>query len=88
MCRSTVSSCQHGELGAHDSSVLKCVIDSQRSIIETMKVEAQVSSDASFALAMRLEIITQEIQRNIQQELLYGFIMSGQTFDDSDSEGH
>ena len=92
MCRSAVSSCQHGELGAHGPSVLMGVIESQKSIIETMKTEAQISSDTSFALEMRLEIIVQEIQRTQEQEMLYGFLIAGSQmtpFDlsnDSDSD--
>jgi hypothetical protein len=94
MCRAAVSSssCQHGELGAHETSVLMGVIESQKSIIETMKTEAQISSDTSFALEMRLEIIVQELQRNLQQNVMYGILVEGSQmmpFDvsnDSDSD--
>ena len=76
MCRSSVSSCQHGGLVEHESYVLMGVIESQKSIIETMKTEAQVSNDTAFALQMRSEILAQDMQRHTQQYMLYNFFVN------------
>ena len=83
MCRSSVSSCQHGGLQAHESYVLMGVIESQKSIIETMKTEVQLSNDTVFALQMRSEILVQEMQRHIQQDMLYNIFVTGPLFDEN-----
>ena len=70
------------------------VIESQKSIIETMKTEAQVINDTAFALQMRSEILVQDMQRHIQQDMLYNIFVNGadmlplfdENVDDSDEE--
>jgi hypothetical protein len=59
------------------------VIESQKSIIETMKTEVQMSNDTVFALQMRSEILVQEMQRHIQQDMLYNIFVTGPLFDEN-----
>ena len=77
ICRATVSSCQHGALADHDSTVLMGVIASQRVTIDSLETDAQVTNDGFVAMQLRIEILQSEIRHFVQQQHLYTLIMYG-----------
>jgi hypothetical protein len=77
ICRSKVSSCHHGNLEAHDSQVLLGVVEAQKSMIASMKIDAQIADDTAVALQMRMEIVLRDSQYFQYQYNLYHLFLMG-----------
>jgi hypothetical protein len=57
ICRSTVSCCQHGHLGAHDTPVLVSIIDTQRDTIQSLQRDTKIAEESNTCLRMQIAII-------------------------------